>query len=249
VTFDPFGDFETRGYLRNLEKEKDPAIVKRLEHASFTTGIDEAFAALEKKNPLTYADVLGTHKILFEAFYPWAGQDRSTTSPDIAVGRGDVLFANPKYIQKAVEYALKVGNDPAQMKAKPGAVMGYLAHGHPFLDGNGRTIMVVHCVLAQRAGFSIDWAKIDKAAYLAALTQELDDPRKGTLDTFLKPFVRSAVTNLSEHIAEAKGLDGSAGAAGDAVYGKNDDPVVQAQYKQQQLRREELQSSVQKGGD
>jgi Fic family protein len=31
--------------------------------------------------------------------------------------------------------------------------MGYLAHGHPFLDGNGRTIMVLHCVLAQRAGF------------------------------------------------------------------------------------------------
>jgi cell filamentation protein len=152
VTFDPFGDFETSGYLRNLEKEKDLAIVKRLEHASFTTGIDEAFAELAKKKSLTYADVLNTHKILFEAFYPWAGQDRATTSPDIAVSRGEVLFANPKYIQNAVEYALKIGNDPAQMKAKPGAVMGALAHGHPFLDGNGRTIMVVHCTLAQRAG-------------------------------------------------------------------------------------------------
>jgi len=120
VTFDPFGDFETLGYLRNFEKEKDPAIIKRLEHASFTTGIDDAFTALANKNPLTYADVLGTHKILFEAFYPWAGQDRSTTSPDIAVSRGTVLFANPNYIQSAVAYALKIGNDPAQMKAKPG---------------------------------------------------------------------------------------------------------------------------------
>jgi hypothetical protein len=34
VTFDPFGDFESRGYLRNLAQEKDPAIVRRLEHAS-----------------------------------------------------------------------------------------------------------------------------------------------------------------------------------------------------------------------
>jgi cell filamentation protein len=42
VTFDPFGDFETHGYLRNSAKEKDAAIVRRLEHASFTTGIDEA---------------------------------------------------------------------------------------------------------------------------------------------------------------------------------------------------------------
>lgn len=31
MTFDPFGDFETQGYLRNLAKEKDPDIVRRLE--------------------------------------------------------------------------------------------------------------------------------------------------------------------------------------------------------------------------
>ena len=103
--------------------------------------------------------------------------------------------------------------------------------------------MVVHCMLAQRAGFSIDWATIDKTAYLTALTQELDDPRQGALDTFLKPYVRPAVADLSKHIAGASGLDGSAGAAGDAVYGRNDDPAVQAQYKQQQLKREEQQSS------
>jgi fido (protein-threonine AMPylation protein) len=29
------------------------------------------------------------------------------------------------------------------MRERPGEVMGYFAHGHPFLDGNGRTIMVV----------------------------------------------------------------------------------------------------------
>ena len=46
MIFDPFGDFATEGYLRNFEKEKDLAIVKRAEHASFTTGLDEAFASL-----------------------------------------------------------------------------------------------------------------------------------------------------------------------------------------------------------
>ena len=59
MTFDPFGDFEARGYLRNVAQEKDPAIVRRLEHASFTTGIDDAFEALKKKKALTYSDVLG----------------------------------------------------------------------------------------------------------------------------------------------------------------------------------------------
>jgi cell filamentation protein len=241
VTFDPFGDFATLGYLRNIEQEKDLALVKRLEHASFTTGIDEAFAALAKKNPLTYGDVLDTHRILFDAFYPWAGRDRATTAPDIAVSRGGVLFADPKFIRNAVEFALKIGNDPIQMKAKPGEVMGYLAYGHPFLDGNGRTIMVVHCVLAQRAGFSIDWAATDKNAYLSALTRELDDPSKGILEAFLKPFMRPAVTDLSKHLAAAKGLDGGV-ADTDQVFGRNDDPRIQAQYKEQQLKREEQQS-------
>jgi hypothetical protein len=37
VTFDPFGDFATEGYLHNFEKKKDLAIVKRAENASFTT--------------------------------------------------------------------------------------------------------------------------------------------------------------------------------------------------------------------
>ena len=38
MTFDPFGDFQTRGYLRNLVSEKDPDIVRRLdqEHADRT---------------------------------------------------------------------------------------------------------------------------------------------------------------------------------------------------------------------
>jgi cell filamentation protein len=75
VTFDPFGDFQTRGYLRNLVSEKDPDIVRRLEHYSFTTGIDDAFQQLAGIKNLSYEDVLGTHKILFEAVYPWAGQD------------------------------------------------------------------------------------------------------------------------------------------------------------------------------
>src|SRR5882762_2278074 len=76
VTFDPFGDFATEGYLRNVEKEKDLDIVKRLEHASFTTGLDEAFTALGKSRQFSYSDVLQTHGILFNAVYPWAGQDR-----------------------------------------------------------------------------------------------------------------------------------------------------------------------------
>jgi cell filamentation protein len=172
VTFDPFGDFETQGYLRNLAKEKDPEIVRRLEHTAFTTGIDADFEYLAKVKHLSYPDVIETHRILFDAVYPWAGQDRLKTAPDLAISKSNVLFARPEDIRRAVEFALTHGQDKKAMAAKPGEIMGYFAYGHPFLDGNGRTIMVVHGVLAQRAGFSIDWAATGKADYLATLTQE-----------------------------------------------------------------------------
>ena len=141
MTFDPFGDFETRGYLRNVAGENEPGIVRRLEHNSFVTGIDEAFSRLVRIDRLTYRDVLDTHKTLFEAVYPRAGQDRAQTAPDIAVSKRDVLFAHPKDARAAVEYGLRLGHDKGFIPNKPGEVMGYLAYGHPFPDGNGRTIM------------------------------------------------------------------------------------------------------------
>jgi cell filamentation protein len=190
VTFDPFGDFATRGYLRNVAGEKDLEIVRRLEHTSFVTGIDAAFRRLSAVEHLSYEDVLETHQILFEAVYPWAGQDRLQTTPELAVSKGPVLFARPEDIRRAIDYALDKGQDKQVMSAKPGEVMGYLAYGHPFLDGNGRTTMVVHALLAQRAGFSIDWAATSKSDYLAALTKELDAPGEGHLDTYLRSFRR-----------------------------------------------------------
>jgi cell filamentation protein len=70
-----------------------------------------------------------------------------------------VIFAAPHEIRR-VDFALSHGQDKAFMAANPGEVMGYLAFGHPFLDGNGRAIMTVHAMMAQRAGFSVDWAGV-----------------------------------------------------------------------------------------
>jgi cell filamentation protein len=242
MTFDPFDDFETRGYLRNLLGEKDPAIIKHLEHSSFIAGIPEAFKYLSSMQKLSYRDVLHTHKLLFGDMYPWAGQDRAQTSPDIAVSKGRVLFAHPNDARAAVEYALKVGSDKSFMAAKPGEVMGYLAYGHPFLDGNGRTIMVIHTELAQRAGISIEWAATSKIEYLTALTQEIETPGAGHLDAYLKPFLREAVgvAQLVGHVVSARGLEGrSAEPAEDTkILGKVSDPELQARYEKQKQQRQ-----------
>jgi cell filamentation protein len=214
--------------------------VKRAENASFTTGLEQAFAYLAKSKVLTYDDVLATHGILFGAVYPWAGQDRSRTAPTLTIKRGTVIFANAPEIRTAVEFALSKGQDKAYMKAKPGEIMGYLAYGHPFLDGNGRTIMTVHSVLARRAGFSIDWSATKKDAYLDALTKEIENPPKGHLDAFLKPFMRDSIAyeKLANAIVQAPGLDGSVQDAElNEVLGATEDPAVKAQYEAMLVKR------------
>jgi cell filamentation protein len=198
------------------------------------TGLDEAFASLAQTKTLAYDDVLRTHGILFSAVYPWAGQDRTQTAPKLTIKKGPVIFANAPEIRAAIEFALRKGQDKEYMKAKPGEIMGYLAYGHPFLDGNGRTIMTVHSVLAQRAGFSIDWSATKKDAYLDALTREIENPPKGHLDTYLKPFVREPIAydRLATVIVQAPGLDGSVqDAALNQVLGRTDEPAVKAQYE------------------
>lgn len=241
MTFDPFGDFATEGHLRNVEKEKNLEIVKRLEHASFTTGLAEAVTALQKADALSYPNFLQTHGILFDAVYPWAGKDRSVVAPKLSVRKGRVIFANPSEIRPAAEFALRKGQETDYLRAHPGEIMGYLAFSHPFLDGNGRTILTVFSVMAQRAGFSVEWSATDKDAYLEALTKEIETPSKGHLDRYLRKFMRGpvALEKLAAQVVKVPGLDGRAPAHDEnEVVGNIDAPEVKAQYRAMVSRRE-----------
>jgi cell filamentation protein len=46
VTFDPFGDFDSRGYLRNFPGFKDITKIKAIEHTSFQINLDRAINTL-----------------------------------------------------------------------------------------------------------------------------------------------------------------------------------------------------------
>jgi cell filamentation protein len=143
MTFDPFGDFETEGYLRNSLKLKDPVEVKESEHLSFEASIEEALAYLAKRRPINYQAVLKTHEILFAGFYPWSGKDRNELVPHLAVFKGSLddphhtPFERPELIKRSIEYALELAANKKRFRDRPGEVMGQLASAHPFLDGNG----------------------------------------------------------------------------------------------------------------
>lgn len=207
--FDPFADFDQVGYLRNLEGLSDPEDVKTVEHASFLANLDDAVEVLRSTKALSYKSFLATHQILFGDFYPWAGQDRLSTAPDLFIRKGTVHFAHGADIPRAVAYGLDLAAKKG-LRHCPGTVMGYFAHAHPFLDGNGRTIMLVFGELCFRHGFSIAWEKTAKDDYLAALTEELASPDKGILDTYLMRFIADPIPHdlYARALEELPGLDG-----------------------------------------
>lgn len=131
--FDPFGDFETKGYLRNTLGEKNLQEVKSMEHILFLSQLPSTLDWLATQS-LNYDTLLQTHQRLFADFYPWAGQDRLTVLPDTTVKKGEIVFANPEEIQSAVVDALK--------QKDSSDVLSQLAFAHPFLDGNGRAIFL-----------------------------------------------------------------------------------------------------------
>ncbi|WP_095140093.1 Fic family protein [Pseudomonas sp. Irchel s3a10] len=237
MNFDPFGDFETEGYLQNSLKLKDPTEVKESEHLSFEASIDDALAYLAKKKPIDYKAVLKTHEILFSGFYPWAGKDRNELVPHLAVFKGSkddphhTIFERPDLIKRSVEYALELAANKKRFRARPGEVMGQLASAHPFLDGNGRTILLVYMELCFRTKFAINWAMTSKDDYLRALSDEIRDPFLGHLDRYLTPFIIdiSSREEWPEMIGGIKGLDGLDKEG--ITYESLDDPEVLQLYK------------------
>ena len=91
------------------------------------------------------------------------------------------------------------GQDASYLRAHPGEVFGYLAHAHPFLEGNGRTILTIFAELTGRSGFHVEWESIDKAQFLLTLTRELLGPGKAIMDGLVLPYARDGI--LSAEIA------------------------------------------------
>ncbi len=231
--FDPFNDFESRGYLRNVEGLKDLDEVKRLEHFFFESNLEEALALLRAERvPLTYRHFQQVHRILFHEFYPWAGKDRHELRVGRLVGKGDGLqFEVSELCRQAVAWGLRLGNDRARMRARPGEVMGAFVWGHPFLDGNGRTMLLVHTELCHRAGFAIDWLASRKNDYLAALSHELKYPQDRRLDQYFEPLCRPCHPRARwvDQFKALPGLDGVDQADANIVY-RNDDEDALARY-------------------
>ncbi len=235
--FDPFGDFETAGYLRNTSAEKDLSIVKAAEHTLFRAQLPVALTFLAKCSTIRYEDFLNVHRLLFSGLYPWAGQDRAAVLPEKAISKGSIYFCHPLDCHRAVEDGLVRAQEKGEMSSRPGFIMGLFAYGHPFLDGNGRAMLLVHSELCFRAGISVDWTCTQKDLYLQALTLELESPSSGHLDTYLRPFVGASIPRARWQAAVnvMPGLDGVDSKAEAAA--RYADPEVASEYAEFERKR------------
>lgn len=197
---DPFGDYDTAGYLRNVYGEKDLRRIGHIETAAFEQEIEQVIRFLRRLPTISYRHVLEVHSKLFCSVYPWAGQDRSVNAPDIAIAKGGyaTLFAHPGDVQRAADRALVLGQDAAYLRAHPGEVFGYLAYAHPFLEGNGRTILTIFAELARRADFHIAWEDIEKDEFLNVLTSELLEPERSHLDRLVLQHLREGGLSVNK---------------------------------------------------
>lgn len=217
----PFATPEGKGYLNNKLGLTDPVAIKRVEHGAFVAHLDTAIDYLKRQNQISYESFLETHRILFSDFYPWAGSDRSITAPNREVFKGQgvwkTVFCEPPDMESAIEEGLRIAEKGGYrgIKDRPGHVMGMFAFAHPFLDGNGRTIILLHSELMSRAKCHIDWKSINKNDYLRALTREIDNPANNALDTYLSPFIikENPPQNWMHSLGMLKGLDGSSAGA------------------------------------
>jgi cell filamentation protein len=235
--FDPFGDYVTRGYLRNTASEKDLEIIKIAEHELFRAQLPRALDFLVQCKKIEYSDFLEVHRILFSALYPWAGQDRHSVLPDRSISKGEVFFCHPKDCRRAVEEGLSLAQNKKQIAIKPGFIMGMFAFGHPFLDGNGRTMLLVHAELCFRTDISINWVATEKTDYLEALTLEIEDPHSSALDKYLLPFICKKMLREEwlKCISTLPGLDGSD--RGEDSSARYADPKVAESYQAFERRR------------
>lgn len=190
MPFDPFGDFDTRGYLRNSRSYKTTSAVKRFEHREYYRNIHLVRDYLAAASIIDYAALLETHRLLFSTVYPWAGDDRATLGIPTVIVKGRLHFATAAEIHRIASQGLTLASDPSIMAKQPGLLIGNLAFAHPFLEGNGRAFLAVQTELARRAGISIDWRRIPFRQYLSELTREIVLPGEGHLDIFLAPYTK-----------------------------------------------------------
>ena len=133
----------------------------------------------------TYAGLQAIHRWLFEDVYEFAGQTRT-----LNIAKGHFRFASALYLEEALK---RISTMPQKTFEQIVAKYIEMNIAHPFLEGNGRSTRIwLDAILRKELGKVVDWSRIDRDDYMAAME------RSPVRDTEIRLLLESALTDKTE---------------------------------------------------
>src|SRR5574344_109025 len=135
------------------------------------------------------------HAYLFGGFYDFAGQIRTMN-----IAKGGFQFAMAQYLPSTLDNIERMPESNFDAIVEKYVEMNI---AHPFREGNGRTTRIwLDLILKKNMQKCVDWSKIDKKAYLDAMTRSVAD------STLIKQLILSALTDkINDRETFMKGID------------------------------------------
>jgi cell filamentation protein len=137
------------------------------------------------------------HAYLFGGLYPFAGQIRQKN-----ISKGGFQFATSHFLGATLKQIDAMPEDTFDRIIAKYVEMNF---AHPFMEGNGRSTRIwLDLILKKRMKRCVDWSKIGKQEYMAAVDQSPVDAR------MLKKLLKNALTDLIDsREMYMKGIDHS----------------------------------------
>ena len=150
---------------------------------------------LDSMEPGTIKCLQQIHAYLFGGLYDFAGQIRQKTiwKDGTLFCRAEYLMQNLRLIEVMPETTFdEIVNKYVEMNV-----------AHPFMEGNGRSTRIwLDLIFKKRLKLCVDWSKIDKKEYLAAMRQSTTDARA------IKALLKGAMTDkIDDREIFMKGID------------------------------------------
>ncbi len=122
------------------------------------------------------------HGYLFGGLYDFAGQIRT-----LNIAKGGFRFAPVQFLETTLK---TIENMPENTFDEIADKYVEMNVAHPFMEGNGRSTRVwLDLILKKNLKLCIDWSKINKRDYLAAMEESTKNPQR------IKALLQNALTD------------------------------------------------------
>ena len=150
---------------------------------------------LDSMEPGTVECLKQIHAYIFGGLYDFAGQIRKKT-----IWKDGTLFCRAEYLMQNLRI---IENMPEGTFDEIVSKYVEMNVAHPFMEGNGRSTRIwLDIIFKARLKLCVDWSKIDKKDYLAAMRQSTTDPRS------IKALLQGAMTDkINDREIFMKGID------------------------------------------